>query len=761
MTRRRTFDWVLIVVLTVAWAVPFARALDAGLRARRAGLAIAVSAARTDDSYPTVKSGRTQPPGLVPGDELLAVDGASLRGFSALHFYDLATRAAREQGFVDLSARREGADLSVRVELTPYRAWPLRLANSVAMLLSGLLLLTLAPAWYLARRAFVAAWCFAVAGAAFDPGLGPAGTFAEVTLAYFGWGFGSVLIIWNVQEFTLSARPVPRAQRILALSPGVLFAATYAVRYYLVASTVALGDLLLLGAVGSLAVLALAGLTRAYRRSGVLERRQIRWVVLGFYVALVGATLSVSISPIATAFGPPAFPLKGIAPALLSGSALAISIGILVSLVGYRWLDIDRLISATASYTIVGIAVLAGALALVPRAASAAAPVLGVDPALAQWLLTLALVGAAIPAHLALRPRLERRMFAERHRRVSGLERLVAELEGCASVEAIWRLASERIDALLEPTSLVVYARAEDGAFAPRFAHGREAPQSYASDSLLVRVLERRGRPLVADAGELDPFDRAAFETLGVALIVPIRSDDTLLAFACLGGKRSGDIYTPEETLRLAAVAARCGELARPPEGARGARVQVFRREGELWTISSHGKQIHLRDMRGLNYLAVLLREPGREFAAIELVHAASGPATSASAPVAELRIARRLGDAGPVLDLQARAEYRARVAALEEELEDAERCADLGRLERASAEREALLAELESTSRGARPGSDAERARVAVTKAIKAALEKIAEAHPELGAHLAATIRRGYTCAYEPDPRALVEWEV
>ena len=98
----------------------------------------------------------------------------------------------------------------------------------------------------------------------------------------------------------------------------------------------------------------------------------------------------------------------------------------------------------------------------------------------------------------------------------------------------------------------------------------------------------------------------------------------------------------------------------------------------------------------------------------------------------------RRLGDAGPVLDAQARSEYRARLVELEAELADAERCADLGRLERASVEREALLAELESSGRGAKPGSDVERARIAVTKAIRTALEKIAEAHPELGAHLA-----------------------
>jgi hypothetical protein len=45
------------------------------------------------------------------------------------------------------------------------------------------------------------------------------------------------------------------------------------------------------------------------------------------------------------------------------------------------------------------------------------------------------------------------------------------------------------------------------------------------------------------------------------------------------------------------------------------------------------------------------------------------------------------------------------------------------------------------------------------VTKGIKAALQKITAAHPTLGKHLAATIRRGYFCSYAPDPRHPIYW--
>ena len=51
------------------------------------------------------------------------------------------------------------------------------------------------------------------------------------------------------------------------------------------------------------------------------------------------------------------------------------------------------------------------------------------------------------------------------------------------------------------------------------------------------------------------------------------------------------------------------------------------------------------------------------------------------------------------------------------------------------------------------------ERARVAVTKNIKAALLRIREHHPALADHLDATVRRGYACAYRPDPRVPIRW--
>lgn len=758
MSRRRALDWALIVVLTGSWGVLFVRGIAEGLRTQRGQLSIGVSSAPTSDSYPRALWLNGLSNIVDPPAPLEALDGEDLRGSSALWFYDRAIRAARERGFVNVRLNRAGTSYESRLELYPAKGWWLPFPSSALSLLIALLILLRAPGWHLAWRNFVALWCFAASPVLHYEFDGVVSTAFEVMSSPLLQALGMGLLVWNAQEFTLAARPVPRLHRAFAVVAGLLVAANTVLHLFF-PYTVALMRPLQLAIVAFGVGALLAGLTRAYLCSDSLERRQVRWVSLGLSVTGVGAVLAWLALWSGRSWGPE---VGGLVRAFAS---LATPVGILVSVMGYRWLDVDRLISAGTSYTIAGLAVLGGVAAVLPRLAQAAAPALNVGPGIVQWLLTLALVAAAIPLHRFLRLRIDRRMFPERHRRMAGFELLLDEIWGYASIEDLVRLAAERVDALLEPKSIVLYAR--DGAsFEPLFVRGRALPPAVALDSPLLSALARHGRPLSADARELDAFDRATLETLGVALVVPTRGREGIVAFTCLGPKRSGDIYTPEEIAQLAAVSGRCSEVllrladARV-EGSEPTR-QVFRRDGELWTIASAGKEIRLRDMRGLHYLAVLLREPGREFLASDLVGIGSHPSSPAH-PEADpsLAVVPGLGDAGAPIDARARAAYRERLRALDAEQAEAERNADLGQLGLLSAEREALLSELEGAARGRRAASHSERARVAVTKAIKAALEKIAERHPELGAHLSATIRRGYACAYVPDPRMRVDWEV
>jgi hypothetical protein len=119
-------------------------------------------------------------------------------------------------------------------------------------------------------------------------------------------------------------------------------------------------------------------------------------------------------------------------------------------------------------------------------------------------------------------------------------------------------------------------------------------------------------------------------------------------------------------------------------------------------------------------------------------------------------------GDA--VLDRRARADYRARLADLHAELEDAERCHDEGRVTRARAEVDFIAGELASAfglgGRGRSAGSSIERARKAVASRIRFSLTHIGRVHPAMARHLRRYIRTGTVCTYVM-PDEPVRWTV
>ncbi len=194
----------------------------------------------------------------------------------------------------------------------------------------------------------------------------------------------------------------------------------------------------------------------------------------------------------------------------------------------------------------------------------------------------------------------------------------------------------------------------------------------------------------------------------------------------------------------------------------------AFRHEGEYWTVVYEGSLVRLRDSKGLRYLATLLANPGREFHVVDLegggqrgVAAASG--TGRRTVSDELEMRSDLGDAGEMLDATAKAAYRARLEDLQAEVDEAELFNDPARATKAREEIDFIAGELARAvglgGRDRRAASHAERARLNVTRAIRAAIGNLARANPPLGRHLTSTIRTGRYCSYTPDPRAEIDW--
>ena len=183
-----------------------------------------------------------------------------------------------------------------------------------------------------------------------------------------------------------------------------------------------------------------------------------------------------------------------------------------------------------------------------------------------------------------------------------------------------------------------------------------------------------------------------------------------------------------------------------------------FRRVGDYWSIEFDGRTATLRDAKGLGYLARLLSEPGRELHVLDLIGASNGDVPAGAAQTAD-SVRADLGDAGEILDPQARAEYRARLDDLKSELEEAESANDADRTSGLREEIEFLTQELSAAFglRGrSRKAADAgERARKAVSGRINETISRLRKEHPALADHLANAVHLGTFCEYRPEKAA------
>jgi hypothetical protein len=163
-------------------------------------------------------------------------------------------------------------------------------------------------------------------------------------------------------------------------------------------------------------------------------------------------------------------------------------------------------------------------------------------------------------------------------------------------------------------------------------------------------------------------------------------------------------------------------------------------RDGESWLVSWGDVRVRLADSKGMNWLSRLVKEPGREFHVLDLSAATGGVDA---------------GDAGEVLDVRARQQYRERLSNLQAELSEAQERNDLGRVARLEEELGFLETELTRAlglgGRERRAGGAGERARINVQRRLRDALRRITLQHAELGQRLERALKTGLYCSYRP----------
>ncbi len=163
---------------------------------------------------------------------------------------------------------------------------------------------------------------------------------------------------------------------------------------------------------------------------------------------------------------------------------------------------------------------------------------------------------------------------------------------------------------------------------------------------------------------------------------------------------------------------------------------------GRSWLVQLGSSRALIRDLTGMRYLAALLARPDDAVPATMLMGGEAQP---------------QRPSLQPILDDRARAAYRARALALVDELAAARRRGDGPTVDRLEAEAEAIEGELRSQHRPdgrARVFADSdERARTAVRKAIKRAIDEIGTAEAAIAEHLRDRITTGASCSYRSRP--------
>jgi tetratricopeptide (TPR) repeat protein len=297
-------------------------------------------------------------------------------------------------------------------------------------------------------------------------------------------------------------------------------------------------------------------------------------------------------------------------------------------------------------------------------------------------------------------------------------------------------------------------------------AAGLDVPGLHARIAAVrARVLAARGdRPAAVATVEraLDALPDHGAPVLRAALLVDlVRLHDAIgnRAAAQVEAARAAATLAGLDVVLPAADAELLERYGAAPRGAPPRRTVDLAPDDRGWVVSCGDVRARVPDTKGVRYLVELLRSPGVERHALDLVDRVEGVAADGSVD------RRRLGDAGEVADARARESYRRRIEALRAEIDDALAMGADDRAVTLEGELEQLVGRLAGAfglgGRSRRAASASERARLNVTRALRAAASRLAEAVPEAGTTLDTRLRTGLYCAYEPDDADEVRWVV
>ena len=437
MKRLTTLDKWLVLILVPLWIVCFALAVRTQIEGR--GLVHVGLSVEDAESYPALtgeynpihSSDPLEKAGLRAGDRLVRMGGADLRGVGSFGFYARSPEEGGRGLSVPVVYERDGERRETSLALVPYSVLRPWLAASLAFAASALFLLLRARPTPMVRAYFYAGLCLAFA---LSTATAAAAASVLVFYTFIGMYIVAVSLVFPLLLrfgflFPDDVAPEGKWQNLWPWFFAVLgplnvmtFAGMFTVAFAGSMATMSLG-----------AVAIVAVVTHKYRRTDRVARRQMKWVLFGGYcattpviIASALGTFNPSLSWLffASIWALPLFPLS-----------------LLISVVRFNLFDIDRILSATASYNVILVLLVGGGFVIVPRAAEAASGLIGIDPGTGQVGLSLLLAGLLVPAHRRLRPQIDRVFFKDRYALDHGIAELLPSLSACEDIFALTQRA--------------------------------------------------------------------------------------------------------------------------------------------------------------------------------------------------------------------------------------------------------------------------------------------------------------------------------
>ena len=175
-----------------------------------------------------------------------------------------------------------------------------------------------------------------------------------------------------------------------------------------------------------------------------------------------------------------------------------------------------------------------------------------------------------------------------------------------------------------------------------------------------------------------------------------------------------------------------------------------FVERGDHWEVAFEGHTFHLKRRDRIEYLLILLRQPGVKVSAIEMV---SLVRKEAAVPTHT--------DLGECADETYVREAKQELLRLRDAIGEAREYGFHDRLAELEAQQEAILERLQPLlglgGKRRKTGSVGELFRKRVSNGLARALKDIKEHSPAMALHLRASIRKGAFCSYHPQEEA--EW--